>query len=83
MPRSKPPAMLLDRRTLLYAAEVSEAFSDCVLCGRPQTVVEAHALHRKVASLQRATQITIAIELRRLAATGAELKGFRRRVAKA
>jgi hypothetical protein len=75
--------MILDRRTLLFAAETAEAYDRCVLCGQLLATEEAHVLHRRVASLQRATQITIAIELRALAATGSDLKGHPRRVAKA
>ena len=82
MPRGKT-GMLLDRKTLLFAAEASETHDACVLCGHSLTQPDKHASHRQAMSLQRAAQITIGIKLRSLAATAVDLKGLRRRVARA
>lgn len=83
MAKGKLPRVLLDRNTLLYAAEAALVCDKCALCGQPLTEREAHRLHPRATSIQRAAQIQIAMELQTLAATAVDLKGRRRVTAKA
>lgn len=69
--------LLLDRRTLLFAAEMALEYDKCALCGEPLTNAEAHRLHPKWIGSQKAVQTAVAIEIRQLAATAADLKGRR------
>lgn len=77
MTKGKLGAMMLDRKTLLMAAEMAEQYDKCSLCARPLTDTDAHRLHRGAIAVQKITQCEIANQLRALAATAQDLKGRR------
>lgn len=68
-------SMLLDRKTLLFAAEVVAEHDVCVVCGRPLTAGPEHKGHRLAVSVQDQVKADLTRTLRALAATGVDLKG--------